>query len=58
MDRDAMVWGCWQVFSLAHGSVHDELNMKARSNKYKAEQSNVIKISEDGVLFRSYRCVK
>lgn len=43
--------GGFQVFSLAYGSVADEL--KSRGNK----QSNdlVVKIDEEGVLFRSYR---
>lgn len=44
-----------QVFSLAHGSVFDELNMKARSNRHKSESSSVLKITEEGALFRSYR---
>lgn len=43
--------GGFQVFSLAFGTVHDEL--KSRGKK-KAEGS-IIKINEDGVLFRSYR---
>lgn len=43
--------GGFQVFSLAYGSVHDELKSRG-SKKY---DSAVLKISEDGVLFRSYR---
>jgi queuine tRNA-ribosyltransferase len=41
------------VFSLAHGSIHDELNMKSRGTK--KISNTVAKISEEGVLFRSYR---
>jgi hypothetical protein len=44
-----------QVFSLAHGSVFDELNMKARANRHRSESSTVLKITEEGALFRSYR---
>jgi len=47
--------GGFQVFSLAHGSVFDELNMKSRSNRHRSETSSVLKISEEGCLFRSYR---
>lgn len=43
--------GGFQVFSLAYGSVHDEL--KSRGGK--KNEGSVVKISEDGVLFRSYR---
>jgi queuine tRNA-ribosyltransferase len=43
--------GGFQVFSLAFGTVHDEL--KSRGKK-KAE-GTIIKVNEDGVLFRSYR---
>jgi queuine tRNA-ribosyltransferase len=43
--------GGFQVFSLAYGSVADEL----KSRGQKKHQSAVLKISEDGVLFRSYR---
>lgn len=43
--------GGFQVFSLAYGSVHDEL--KSRGGK--TNEGSVVKISEDGVLFRSYR---
>jgi len=48
--------GGFQVFSLAYGSVHEELNMKSSTQrgKYRNQQS-VIKISEDGVVFKSYR---
>ncbi|MBT3455974.1 tRNA-guanosine(34) transglycosylase [bacterium] len=42
--------GGFQVFSLAYGSVCDELKSKGQK-KY---DSTVIKISEDGVTFRSY----
>jgi queuine tRNA-ribosyltransferase len=43
--------GGFQVFSLAYGSVADEL----KSRGQKKNQSAVLKISEEGVLFRSYR---
>ncbi len=43
--------GGFQVFSLAYGSVADELK-KPRSE---ASDAHVLKISEEGVLFRSYR---
>jgi len=43
--------GGFQVFSLAQGDVKDELKSRG-AKKYK---SSVLKINEDGVLFRSYR---
>lgn len=43
--------GGFQVFSLAYGSVADEL--KSRGSKQ--SQNAVLKISEEGVVFRSYR---
>ena len=43
--------GGFQVFSLAYGSVADEL--KSRGNK--TTGNLVLKINEEGVLFRSYR---
>jgi queuine tRNA-ribosyltransferase len=43
--------GGFQVFSLAYGSVADEL----KSRGMKKQGGHVIKISEEGVLFRSYR---
>jgi queuine tRNA-ribosyltransferase len=43
--------GGFQVFSLAYGSVADEL----KSRGQKKHQNAVLKISEEGVLFRSYR---
>lgn len=43
--------GGFQVFSLAYGSVADELKSKGM----KKQEGHVLKISEDGVLFRSYR---
>jgi len=43
--------GGFQVFSLAYGTVKDELKSKGQ----KKSDNNVIKISEEGVLFRSYR---
>lgn len=44
--------GGFQVFSLAHGSVEEELNMK-RSRT--SEHSLLIKVTEQGAMFRSYR---
>ncbi len=43
--------GGFQVFSLAYGSVKEELKSKGLSR----HTESVIKITEDGVLFRSYR---
>lgn len=43
--------GGFQVFSLVHGSVHQEL--KSQGKKF--ENSWVIKLDEQGVKFRSYR---
>ncbi len=43
--------GGFQVFSLAYGSVADELKSKGT----KKSKDLVLKINEDGVLFRSYR---
>jgi queuine tRNA-ribosyltransferase len=43
--------GGFQVFSLAYGSVANEL----KSSGKKKMNNSVIKITEDGVLFRSYR---
>lgn len=43
--------GGFQVFSLAYGSVKEEL----KSSGQKKQDGSVIKINEDGVLFRSYR---
>lgn len=43
--------GGFQVFSLAYGSVADEL----KSSGKKKQGGSVLKISEEGVLFRSYR---
>ena len=43
--------GGFQVFSLAYKSVFDELKSKG----IKKRDSSVIKITDDGVLFRSYR---
>lgn len=43
--------GGFQVFSLAYGSVADEL--KSRGTKKRG--GSVLKITEEGVLFRSYR---
>jgi len=43
--------GGFQVFSLAYGSVHDEL----KSQGTKKLANTVLRINEEGVLFRSYR---
>lgn len=43
--------GGFQVFSLAYGSVADEL----KSRGAKSQEGHVLKIDEEGVLFRSYR---
>lgn len=43
--------GGFQVFSLAYGSVHDEL----KSSGKKKGDGAVLKITEEGVTFRSYR---
>lgn len=43
--------GGFQVFSLAYGSVADELKSKG----VKKQDGHVLKINEEGVLFRSYR---
>lgn len=43
--------GGFQVFSLAYGSVHDELKSRGK----KKGDGSVLKITEDGVTFRSYR---
>lgn len=42
--------GGFQVFSLAYGSVHEELKRKGQ----KQNKNSVLKISEEGVIFRSY----
>ena len=43
--------GGFQVFSLAYGSVDNEL----KSSGAKKQDGHVLKINEEGVLFRSYR---
>lgn len=43
--------GGFQVFSLAYGGVHAELKSKGQ----KRHEGSVLKISEEGVVFRSYR---
>jgi len=43
--------GGFQVFSLAYGSVADEL----KSRGQKKQDGQVLKINEEGVVFRSYR---
>ncbi|OQR88522.1 queuine tRNA ribosyltransferase [Thraustotheca clavata] len=52
--------GGFQVFSLAYGSVHEELTMKGagrsgNQGKYREGPSSVAKITEEGVVFKSYR---
>lgn len=55
--------GGFQVFSLKHGTVHDELKLSpslkmrsARNNRRDAVlRSSDVKVSEEGVAFRSYR---
>lgn len=47
-----------QVFSLAYGTVHEEVNSLKRGtgkSKHKLEHNLVAKIAEEGVTFRSYR---
>jgi queuine tRNA-ribosyltransferase len=44
--------GGFQVFSLANHSVTDELNRKNNQKKY---PKSMLKVSEEGVVFRSYR---
>ena len=43
--------GGFQVFSLMYGGVHQEL----KSQGLKRNENSVLKINEEGVLFRSYR---
>ncbi len=43
--------GGFQIFSLAYGSVKDELKGKGK----KKDEKMVLKITEEGVVFRSYR---
>jgi queuine tRNA-ribosyltransferase len=43
--------GGFQIFSLAYGGVHDELKSKGGSHT----STSVVKITEEGVHFRSYR---
>lgn len=48
-----------QVFSLAYGSVHEEVNSLKRGagrSRHKGEHNLVARVSEEGVTFRSYRC--
>lgn len=56
MKRDAPIItdsGGFQVFSLAHGSVAEELNMKR--NRSRGEASLLLSVTEEGATFRSYR---
>ncbi|MEC8307245.1 MAG: tRNA guanosine(34) transglycosylase Tgt [Chlamydiota bacterium] len=43
--------GGFQIFSLAYGSIHQELKSQGK----KMGTGSVLKVSEEGVLFRSYR---
>jgi len=43
--------GGFQVFSLAYGSVHEEIKSRGK----KKQRGSVLKITEEGVQFRSYR---
>ena len=43
--------GGFQVFSLMYGSVHNEIKSKGK----KSDSNSILKINEEGVLFRSYR---
>jgi len=55
--------GGFQVFSLAYGSVQEELSSKGELKRAGTKKKNygngmgkdAVKVSEDGVLFRSYR---
>ncbi|CAB9528298.1 Queuine tRNA-ribosyltransferase [Seminavis robusta] len=54
--------GGFQVFSLAYGSVHEELSSKGelkrtggKKKKQAGKHSDMVKVSEEGVVFRSYR---
>jgi len=55
--------GGFQVFSLAYGSVHEELSSKGELKRAKSGKSNhrngmgkdAVQVSEEGVVFRSYR---
>lgn len=56
MKRDAPIItdsGGFQVFSLAHGSVEEELNMKRKRGRQ--DDSLLMRVTEEGALFRSYR---
>eukprot|EP00871_Galdieria_phlegrea_P002360 jgi/Galph1/3124/GphlegSOOS_G1759.1 len=46
--------GGFQVFSLSHGSVYDELNMKSRTANKKYPKL-LLKVTEEGATFKSYR---
>ncbi|KAI3436502.1 hypothetical protein D9Q98_005919 [Chlorella vulgaris] len=50
--------GGFQVFSLAYGTVHEEVNSLKRGSgksRHKSEHNLVAKVTEEGVTFRSYR---
>lgn len=55
--------GGFQVFSLAYGSVQEELSSKGelkragggKRNNHNGMGKDAVKVSEDGVIFRSYR---
>ncbi|EFN58624.1 hypothetical protein CHLNCDRAFT_34232 [Chlorella variabilis] len=49
---------CQPVFSLAYGTVHEEVNSLKRGSgksRHKQEHNLVARVSEEGVTFRSYR---
>ena len=48
--------GGFQVFSLAHSSVHDELNRKGQGGGRRGGRTRLLlRVDEEGALFRSYR---
>lgn len=50
--------GGFQVFSLAYGTVHEDINSLKRGqgkSKHKSEDNLVAQVNEEGVTFRSYR---
>lgn len=58
MKRDAPIItdsGGFQVFSLAHGTVAEELNMKRKRGGDSARPNLLLRVTEEGATFRSYR---
>lgn len=47
--------GGFQVFSMGHGGVADEIKGRARAGGARASNGSILEIAEDGVRFRSYR---